>query len=597
MPTRDEKVAQIEAALRARFFKFVPKIENTNRAGWPEAQHDLDRLSRSLAAYVLVGRCQIDDATASGAITDGSDDCGIDALYYDRPGSRLVLVQSKFKQGGAAPAQDEVQKTINGVRYLVQRNFDKFNEAVRKRLDDIEDALDTPGVPVELHLAFLGEVLGTHATNDLNAFTAELNRLTPVFDWHRDGFEIISNWMVGEQVPTVVDGQMVLENWASVLAPRKALYGQISAAALAKLVQDHGKALFERNIRHYLGTVGVNSAIEEAVRVGPADFFYLNNGITVVCESITQAAGTPAKCVFELRRFSVVNGAQTAGAIATAALAGELSAEAKVLITVIEIGDSADDIGRRITRSRNYQNVVRGVDFAALDPNQERIRQELASAGISYFYRPSAEARARSDDAFTLEEGAIAIACLGFRPRSSAEMQHQPPPLNAVDFVVAAKREVGRLWDQGGSMYGRLFSANLSGVRLVRLVKIYQFIDSILASTERSETGYHRRMFFRHARHFIMAFVAMRSADVVGRPQLDLSDVDKTLLSQRTNELAELIYSISEQWQGSKGYRAMFRNLTDAQPLADTVLQRLVEQGAQQVQPSVLPPANGALPG
>ena len=76
MPTRDEKVAQIEAALRSRFFSNVPKIVKPGREGWTEERHDDDRLSRALAAYALVGQCEVDDAIAVGAITDGSDDGG-----------------------------------------------------------------------------------------------------------------------------------------------------------------------------------------------------------------------------------------------------------------------------------------------------------------------------------------------------------------------------------------------------------------------------------------------------------------------------------------------------------------------------------------
>jgi hypothetical protein len=596
MPTREEKVAQIEAALRARFFANVPKVTKADRAGWTEDQHDLDRLSRALAAYTLVGRCEVDDATATGAITDGSDDGGIDALYFDRAGNRLVFAQAKFKRSGAPPAQDEVQKTLNGIRDLRSRRFDRFNEAVRNRMDDIEEALDTPGVGLELHLSFLGDSLGPHAVNDLNALAEELNQLAPMFDWYANGFEVVSGWLVAEQAPASIDAQILLENWASAAAPRKVVYGQLKAAALAKLVESHGKALFERNIRHYLGAVGVNTAIEKTVRTHPADFFYLNNGITVVAESITQAAGTAQRCAFGLNCFSIVNGAQTAGAIATATSAGAISPDAKLLITIIEIGNAADDLGMRITRARNYQSAVRGVDFAALDPKQERLRQELASAGITYFYRPSAEARARKDDAFTLEEAAVALACLGFMPRSSAELRQQPRPQNAVDFVVTAKKEVGRLWEQDGSLYGLLFPAGLSGVRVCRLVRMYRFIDYILASTERSENGYHRRMFFRHARYFIMAFVASRSPDVIQRAQLELSGTDQTMLSQRTNELAELIFAVSAPLQGFKGYLAIFRNLTDAQPLADAVLQRLAESGAQEVPPQVEPPAQGTLP-
>lgn len=591
MPTREEKVTQLEAALRGRFFPSIPKINRADRAGWTEDQHDLDRLSRALAAYVLVCTCEIDDTTAVGAITDGSDDGGIDALYFDRVGNRLVAVQSKFKRTGAAPSQEEVLKIINGTRALQARRFTGFNEAVRNRLDEIEEALDTAGVKLELVLVFLGDNVGPHATNDLNVFRDELNRFALIFEWYASGLGSLYDCLLAEQAPATVDDQIVLENWAGVTAPRNAFYGQISAAALAKLVEDHGKALFERNIRHYLGSVGVNTAIERSVRTRPGDFFYLNNGITAVAQAITQAPGNSLRCAFSLKNVSIVNGAQTAGAIATATLTGEISPDAKLLITMIEIGDGTDDIGLNITRARNHQNVVRGVDFAALDPNQERLRQELGAAGITYFYRPSAEARARRDDAFTLEEAAVAMACLAFTPRCAAELQHYPKPINAIDFVVTAKKEIGRLWEQGGVLYGQLFPASLSGVHMCRLVRIYRFIDRILADTEHSENGYHRRMFFRHGRYFIMAFVALRSADLLGRPHVALAAADQTLLSQRINELAELIYAISEPLQAFKGYLAIFRNLTDAQPLANSVLQRMVTQDSPQQFIPQVPPA------
>ena len=595
MPTREEKIAQLEAALRGRFFASVPKIVKAGRENWTEDQHNLDRLTLALAAYAVVGHCEIDDTTAVGAITDGSDDGGIDALFFDRAGSRLVFVQSKFKPGGAAPSQAEVQKTINGIKALQAKQFNGFNEAIRNRLDDIEEALDTPGVKLVLLLPFLGDAISPHATNDLNAFRDDLNRYAEIMQWHAVDLDTSYAWLVAEQAPaTVKMEQVILENWAGILGPRKAFYGQISAAALAKLVEDHGKALFERNIRHYLGSVGVNTAIEKTVRSRPSDFFYLNNGITAIADTITPAAGTNQKCAFGCTRLSIVNGAQTAGSIFNAALAGQISPDAKLLLTLIEIGNGADEIGLKITRARNHQNVVRGFDFAALDPNQERLRQELSAASITYYYRPSAEARVRQDDAFTLEEAAIALACLNFKVRNAAELLQHPKPTNAIDFTVTAKKEIGRLWEQDGTLYSLLFPANLSGLRLCRLVRIYRFIDAILAATERAEAEYNRRMFFRHGRYFIMAFVALRSADVLGKPRFELTDEDRTLLSQRTNQLSELIYATSEPLQVLRGYLAIFRNLTDVQPLANTVSQRLAEQDAQLLQPA---PTQGRLTG
>jgi hypothetical protein len=270
------------------------------------------------------------------------------------------------------------------------------------------------------------------------------------------------------------------------------------------------------------------------------------------------------------------------GPIVTAALAGAISPEAKLLITIIEIGTNRDDIGLRITKARNHQTAVRGVDFAALDPDQERLRQELAISGITYHYRPSAEARARREDAFTLEEAALALACLSFRVLTSQEVQQHKAQgrrvENAVDLAVTAKKEIGRLWEQDGAVYTMLFNPSLSGIRMGRIVNIYRFIDRILASTERSEGTYHRRMFFRHGRYFIMAFVSHRSADLLNRADPELSEADKTALSQSVNDLSEVIYSESTSLQGFKGYLAIFRNLTDSQPLADRVMAKLTER-------------------
>jgi len=47
--------------------------------------------------------------------------------------------------------------------------------------------------------------------------------------------------------------------------------------------------------------------------------------------------------------------------------------------------------------------------------------------------------------------------------------------------------------------------------------------------------------------------------------------------------LAELIYTTAEaMFNQSKGYLSIFRNLTDAEPLAREVMQHLAQQDAQQ---------------
>jgi hypothetical protein len=592
MPPREEQVAQIEAALRSRFFPLVPSL---GVARWTPGQDETNRLSRALAAYALVGICDLDDARAAACITDGGDDGGIDAAHYDQASGQLVLVQAKFKRSGTAPTQAECLATVNGVKALREKRFDQFNAHFQNRLDEIEEALDTPGVGIKIVLVYLGDSLGPHATIDLNNYRDEANGVTEIVQWSDCGRATVHGWLVEEHAPGNVTVNATLELWKCVTAPRKAIYGQISAGSLASLAQQHGKALFQRNIRHYLGTFGVNAAIMETVRTAPGDLFYLNNGITIVAEEVRQSAGTEASCTFEFVNASIVNGAQTAGAMLTASQNGTISPEARLLVTVIEIGQGADELGVRITRARNHQNIVRGIDFAALDPTQERLRRELAAAGYRYFYRPSEEARLGGPRSFTVEDAALAIVCLGFMPLSRADVTQRrargQSVHNAVDLVVAAKKEVSRLWDQSGPLYPQLFIDTMTGIRICRLVQIFRFLNEILAGSERSENAYFRRMFFRHGRYFIMAFVALRCPQIITRAAHDLSAEDRTELSRQTNELSELIYAASADRQWEKGYLAIFRNLTDAQPLADKVLQRLAAPAPVTPPPAPTPAA------
>jgi hypothetical protein len=578
MPTREEKIAQIDAALRSRFFPLVPKVEKACRNGWTEAQHDKDRLSRSLSAYALAKMTGLDDATAANSITDGSDDGGIDAIFFSVARNKLFIIQAKYKTTGTAPSQDETLKTINGIRALQARRFNEFSEAFRNRSDELELALDTPGVTTEVCLAFLGDMVGQHATNDLNALCAEMNLISDRMRWASAGLNVVHGWFIEEQqlAPAAID--LTLENWHRTLSPRMAIYGQISVADLAALVGEHGTSLFQRNIRHYLGSIGVNAAITKTALRHPQDFFYLNNGLTAVAEEIQQAGGDQNRCSFHLTNASIVNGAQTAGAVAAATFTNAISPDAKVLITIIKIG--ADDVfGFEITKSRNHQTAVRGVDFAALDPNQERIRRELGAAGITYHYRPSEAARVRTESSLTLEDSALALACMSLPVLTAEEIRqlniHNRPSHNAIDFVVTAKKSVARLWAQDGNHYKRLFTSSISGLSIFRQVQIFRFVDRILHGSEWSQHSYNRRMFFRHGRYFIMAFVAREAEEIIQRSELNLSENDKTELSRLTNELSELIYSTSEPLQSVKGYLSIFRNLTDSQPLSDNVLARL----------------------
>src|ERR1700744_2211924 len=85
----------------------------------------------------------------------------------------IMWIRDAANPQGAGPDQGETLKFTNGVRALIHRRFDGFNVAIRERLDEVEEALDTPGIKVCLVLTFLGERLDRHAHH---GFVALLSR-------------------------------------------------------------------------------------------------------------------------------------------------------------------------------------------------------------------------------------------------------------------------------------------------------------------------------------------------------------------------------------------------------------------------------------
>lgn len=563
MSASDDQKTQIIEVLKDRYFPIVLPLKQN----WIPEQHEKNRISRSLCAFAIEKLAEIDPTSAANALMDGGNDNGIDAICYDRTRNKLWLIQGK---AGSAPDMGENKKFCDGIGDLIDGRFEKFNETFARLESDVQEALATTGLKIIGCHVHLGDGLGPHATTDLEQLKAVLNQFSERFDWKDCGISAIHGWLSAEHKIAPVMAELTLEKWYGVDQPRRAFYGLVCAEELATLYQQHGKALFEKNIRHYLGAQTVNSSIETTIQDRPNELFYLNNGLTAVCSSIQPKPGASnQKGRFSLQGFSVVNGAQTVGSIATVRAAnGSISPHAKLLITLIEVGNAPDNLGPQITKARNTQNAIKELHFAALDPLQERIRQDLAISEVRYYYRPSAEATKGGDDIITLEEAAIALASLSGKTKT----------------IVAAKREIGQIYDQTGIYYKTLFRNDLTGVRLCRAVRIYRYLTKIFLSSELAEAPHSRRkMFYRHGPLFILHILARRHRSLIDIPEKDLSESDKSDLSREGIDLAELIYTVAEAtFQQMVGYLSIFRNTTDAEALASDVMQRLALKDTQQ---------------
>jgi hypothetical protein len=552
---------QVLAELEARYFGMLP-ARFPNRS---DEEQRPDRFSRSLAAFAIQKLAGCNEVDAASAVVDCGNDNGIDAIYFDRRQNILWLAQSKY---GNAPDRGDNLTFCSGITDLLSEQYNRFyqsgpNPEFDRVRSGVEDALRQPATKVVACVVYLGNPLGLHAIDDLTTLQITQNRHKQWFEWRDIGLQVMHRWLTDEQALEAITVDLVLENWNTIARPKRAVYGLVSASQLSNLYETHGNALFQRNIRYYLGDHDVNAAISETVHAHPGELFYLNNGLTIICSHYDFVPpNNTDHATFTLSRFSIVNGAQTVGSFDQARRIGEISVDAKIMVTILEIGNDENSIelGRRITRARNTQNSISREDFAALDPNQERLRQELAISDVVYHYRPSADTLAEEGDQFTLANATRALACFS----------------GITSLIVIAKREIGQISDRNGAYYPTLFRDNLTGAQLYRKVQVYRYIDSILENEESTSRG-QRKNFFRHGRYFIMHIWARRNQAMLNKAEFILSEDDKLEISRLILVIAEQIWTVSEAMFAAdpKGYLTIFRNLTDAEPLAQAVMRHL----------------------
>ncbi len=141
--------------------------------------------------------------------------------------------------------------------------------------------------------------------------------------------------------------------------------------------------LFEGNIRDFEGqTVEVNKNIKNTLEeIYDADFWWLNNGITMIVDSYTPLPNDSAKVLNPI----IVNGLQTSYTIFNYFKENidKLENEGRNILLKIVNTDSIN-ISDMIISSTNRQNAIKPAQLKATDPIQKDIEQLLLKNGIYY---------------------------------------------------------------------------------------------------------------------------------------------------------------------------------------------------------------------
>lgn len=159
----------------------------------------------------------------------------------------------------------------------------------------------------------------------------------------------------------------------SIRQPYDCYVGAISGELLAKIYNDEGQKLIEKNVRSFLQATGkINKGIRDSLKNEPDMFMAYNNGISTIAEDIEIAEETSSDKFVVIKSiigWQIVNGGQTTASIYNAykSKLDLSSVSVQMKLTVIKAEDRIGEIVGNISKYANSQNPIKMSDFSAND--------------------------------------------------------------------------------------------------------------------------------------------------------------------------------------------------------------------------------------
>jgi len=409
---------------------------------------------RSAAFLFFVAKTVFDlsDDDAFEGIVDGGNDFGIDALYFAQPDDGelpITLIQGKYKTDlgrEAAFPENAIVKIISAIDTLFDPGkFIQLNPRLEQRVEDIRSFVREGAIPRITAIAANNGLPWTdEAQNHIDNADAKFGRQV---SWYHIGVEELLAFL---QSRKPINDELRLTGAAMVetFDYRRVLIGRLPVTELARLTEDYGNQLFEKNIRRYLGLTGnrVNEAIAKTLKTPKerANFYFYNNGITVTCSQFQHNALQQHNWTVRVNDLQIVNGGQTARTVQRLHGEGENLEGADVLVRLYELSQDGAEVVDEITFATNSQNPVDLRDLKANDSRQKALKESITQLG--YEYRAKREDRTASPNEFT--SAVIAEAVLAVWRRGPHQARFR-----------------GR--QHFGSLYDKIFTDELNGAQAV----------------------------------------------------------------------------------------------------------------------------------
>jgi hypothetical protein len=332
--------------------------------------------------------------------TDG-EDSGIDLIYFEKnesdenSGDTLYLFQNRFGSRSTNPEIifKEGQKVVSEIEVAVSTGA---TTTLSKKLQTIiEEVNSSQFSHTILVIATSNPLTKTEIKSIDDLRSVGQRRLGARFEIQAISLETIYLSLIDEtanktprlQIPIKVNVAPSGENLlvGSVTLPDLFEFMNIYRAQTGDL-----DLLYEKNVRRFLGIRGrINKQIRTTLQETPSQFGLYNNGITIVVKDFQP----DKQKIYILNDPYIVNGCQTTRTIwevfsqkidaqqndAENLSWKESAKNGIVIVKIVRVGSTGEELLQNITRYTNSQNAVSEKDFITLDKDFQVLQDEMAS--------------------------------------------------------------------------------------------------------------------------------------------------------------------------------------------------------------------------
>lgn len=496
-------------------------------------------------------------------IIGGGNDGGIDAIYvfindrllvpdfdFEHVGSepviKLVIIQAKRSSGFSSEA---INKLIESAHDLLNmetplKNFStKYNAQLISTIDDYRLAITElagkfPTLEFQYFYVTKGDSTKVHPNvrQRIEALRDEISRYFSEFnfDFHFLGARDLITLTRQQSIDTLelrVQEYLTIGDEGIVCLVTLADYYRF----LIDPSGERRQVIFDSNVRDYEGSVEVNKGIRKTLAdtKGPANFWWLNNGVTIVATKAPLMGKS-----LHLGNPKVVNGLQTSQEIYEFFKKKEKVDDNRLLLVRVIVTDD-DDIRNQIIKATNSQTRIPPYSLRATEQIHQDIEVFFKQNGLYYdrqknYYKNMGVPRKK-------------IVTIPYLAQSVAAIILQEPNN-------ARGRPTNLIKDD--EKYSQIFSEEYDIRVYLKCVQLMKLIDGFLrhnapdyAKNERTNLRFHLATF--------VAIVAMGEVNVTPKnfvQKVIIDDIDESFLNSCLNHVWH-VFETLKQKHGLEGSR------------------------------------------